>query len=276
MVLRKTVRWVRDEWGIFSKGSDMALPERVRWVRQWLPFGVRTVGYASLSVSLGPLTRGAASTWAARNWSRSAARGLRISIEAAGLEHLPSGGYVLACNHQSLIDILVLGAVLPGDFKWAAKRSLMNVPFLGWHLRLAGHVPVDRQKGRRAARAVLEAFVEVLQKGNPLLIFPEGTRSDDGRIKRFKDGAFRSAAMADCPVVPVALEGTHALMSRDSVDTGEMAGGDDARLVRVQVGEPIEPKSELGIAERSADLRERTRAAIVSMHEELTATTGPG
>lgn len=273
MVLRKTVRWVRDEWAIFSKGSDMGLNERVRWIRQWGPFGLRTVGYSIISVVLGPLTRGAASTWAARHWSRSAARGLRISIEASGLENLPEGGLVLACNHQSLIDILVLGAVLPGDFKWAAKRSLMNVPFLGWHLRLAGHVPVDRQKGRRAAQGVLEAFVRVLQEGHALLIFPEGTRSGDGQIKGFKDGAFRSAAVAACPVVPVALEGTHALMSRDAADTGEMTAADRARLVRVRVGAPIEPRFELGEAERTADLRERTRAAIVSMHDELVSAS---
>ena len=271
MVLRKTVRWVRDEWGIFNRGSEMGLGERVRWFRQWVPFGLRTVGYASISVALGPVTRGQASTWAARHWSKSAASGLRISIEAAGLENLPKGGYVLACNHQSLVDILVLGAVLPGDFKWAAKRSLMNVPFLGWHLRLAGHVPVDRQKGRRAAQAVLEAFVRVLEEGNPLLVFPEGTRSVDGHIKRFKDGAFRAAAMADRPVVPVALEGTYALMSRDSVDTGEMTAANRPRLVRLRVGKPIEPSPELGETERAADLRERTRNAILSMHEELVA-----
>jgi 1-acyl-sn-glycerol-3-phosphate acyltransferase len=271
MVLRKTVRWVRDEWAIFSKGSDMGLNERVRWIRQWGPFALRTAGYSSVSVVLGPLTRGAASTWAARHWSRSAARGLRISIDASGLENLPEGGFVLACNHQSLIDILVLGAVLPGDFKWAAKRSLMNVPFLGWHLRLAGHVPVDRQKGRRAAQAVLEAFVRVLQNGQSLLIFPEGTRSADGRIKHFKDGAFRSAAIAACPVVPVALEGTHALMARDAADTGEMTATGRERLVRVRIGEPIEPRLELGEAERAADLRERTYTAIVSMHDALVA-----
>jgi 1-acyl-sn-glycerol-3-phosphate acyltransferase len=156
MGLKNTVEWARNEWGIFRKGGEMGWGQRGRWLQQWVPFGTRTVGWSAVSLGIGPLTKGAASTWAAKKWSQSSAKGLRIYIEASGGENVPDGGFVYASNHESLIDILVLGAALPGDFKWAAKRSVMNIPFLGWHLRLAGHVPVDRNKGKSAALAVMD------------------------------------------------------------------------------------------------------------------------
>jgi 1-acyl-sn-glycerol-3-phosphate acyltransferase len=264
MGLKKTVDWVRTEWGIFGKGQELGWGQRARWVRQWVPFGARTVGWATLSITLGPPSRGAASVWAARKWSASSAKGLRIDIAATGQENVPEGGFVYASNHESLIDILVLGAVLPRDFKWAAKRSVMNIPFLGWHLRLAGHVPVDRNRGKDAAVAVTEAFESVLRDGKPLLVFPEGTRTADGKLKAFKNGAFQAAVLSGKPVLPVALNGTFSLMSRDEVDTGaSMSRG--MRPVTVQIGKPIYPNTELEEPEAVADLRDRTRAAVVAL-----------
>lgn len=264
MGLKSTIDWARSEWGIFRKGRDMGWGDRARWVQQWVPFGARTVGWGTLSITLGPLTGGAASTWAARKWSQSSAKGLRIDIQSYGHENVPEGGFVYASNHESLVDILVLGAALPRDFKWAAKRSVMNVPFLGWHLRLAGHVPVDRNKGKDAAVAVIETFEQVLRDDKPLLVFPEGTRTSDGKLKAFKNGAFQAAVMAEKPVVPVALKGTFSLMSRDSVDTGASKSRED-RLVTVQIGKPLYPEPELEEEAAVADLRDRTRAAVVEM-----------
>lgn len=261
MGLKDTLQWARNEWGIFRTGGEMGWDQRARWVRQWVPFGVRTIGWASLSVTLGPFTRGAASTWCARKWSESCAEGLRIDIETTGQDNVPDGGFVYASNHESLVDILVLGASLPGDFKWAAKRSVMHVPFLGWHLRLAGHVPVDRDKGKDAAVAVTEAFESVLRNENPLLVFPEGTRTPDGELKAFKKGAFQAAVLTGKPVVPVALNGTFSLMSREAVDTGSSAD----RLVTVQIGKPLYPNTELHFEESVIDLRDRTRAVIAEM-----------
>ncbi len=270
MSLKDTVRWVRSEWGIVAKGHEMSTQERIRWLRQWVPFGVRTIAYGTLSLTLGPLTRDhAASLWAMRNWCRSTMKGLRLSAQAKGLEHIPSeGGYVYACNHQSLLDILVLGAVLPGDFKWAAKRSIMKVPFLGWHLQLAGHVPVDRKRGKYAASEAVERFEHVLNAGKSLLIFPEGTRSEDGVIKSFKSGGFYAAVRANRPVVPVALEGTYRLMGKHAVDTGQIADAHE-RHIRVQVGEPLCPLQQGDELSRVADLRRRAHRAILDMHAVL-------
>ena len=123
MGLKDTVEWARTEWGIFRKGGEMGWGQRARWVQQWVPFGARTIGWGMLSITVGPLTKGTASTWAAKKWSESSAKGLQIYIQASGAENVPEGGFVYASNHESLVDILVLGAALPGDFKWAAKRS---------------------------------------------------------------------------------------------------------------------------------------------------------
>ena len=264
MGLKETLSWVRTEWGIFRKGGDMGWGQRAQWVQQWVPFGLRTMGWASLSVTAGPFTRGRVSTWCAKKWSESSAKGLKIYIQATGQENVPEGGFVYASNHESLVDILVLGASLPGDFKWAAKRSVMNVPFLGWHLRLAGHVPVDRNKGKDAAIAVTEAFEGVLRNDKPLLVFPEGTRTADGKLKAFKNGGFQAAILAGKPIVPVAIKGTFSLMSRDAVDTGASKNRDD-RLVTVQIGRPLYPNTQLDEEEAVADLRDRTRIAVIEM-----------
>jgi len=264
MGLKNTVDWARTEWGIFRKGGEMGWGQRGRWLRQWVPFGARTVGWSTLSLTVGPFTKGKASTWAAKKWSQSSAKGLRIYIEATGQQNVPKGGFVYASNHESLVDILVLGAALPGDFKWAAKRTVMNIPFLGWHLRLAGHVPVDRNKGKDVAVAVTEAFESVLRDEKPLLVFPEGTRTADGKLKSFKNGAFQAAVLTGKPVAPVALRGTFSLMSRDEVDTGGSKSRED-RLVTLQIGKPLYPNLELEEPEAVADLRDRSRAAVVQM-----------
>jgi 1-acyl-sn-glycerol-3-phosphate acyltransferase len=247
----------------------MDLKSAYRATRQWVPFASRTIGYGTISLLLGPLTRERrASLWAMRRWCASSARGLNIEVHATGLERAPEGAFVYCSNHQSVLDILVLGSVLRGDFKWAAKRELMKIPFLGWHLQLAGHVPVDRHGGARSAAEVIGRFEAVLRRGKPLLVFPEGTRSEDGIMKPFKNGGFYAAVRAGVPVVPVAVEGTHRLMKKGAIDTG------DGRMRRVEVvvGAPIAPLTEGREGPRVNDLRERTYAAVLELHRSIGGT----
>ena len=244
----------------------MDLKSAVRAARQWVPFSARTIGYGTVSLTLGPLTRDrSASLWAMRRWCQSSARGLSIDAEVSGVENLPEAPFVYCSNHQSVLDILVLGAVLPGDFKWAAKRELMKIPFLGWHLHLAGHVPVDRQAGSRSAAQVIARFEEVLKAGKPLLVFPEGTRSEDGIVRSFKNGGFYAAVRAGVPVVPVALEGTHRLMKKGAIDTGDGT----MRKVLVRVGAPLWAKAEGREGPRVNDLKQRTHAAVLELHRAI-------
>ncbi|MFO0555433.1 MAG: lysophospholipid acyltransferase family protein [Polyangiaceae bacterium] len=231
-----------------------------RSAKQWVPFAARTAMYGSLSVTLGPMTSDRrVSLWAMRKWCIDSTRALAIEVVADGLDNIPSNGaFVYTSNHQSIVDIIVLGSVLRGDYKWVAKRSLLRVPFLGWHLALSGHVPVDRGGGPRAAAEVIERFVKVLGDGKPLLIFPEGTRTADGNLKSFKNGGFYAAVRANVPVVPVALNGTFDLMRRGAPNTGE----NNLRRVRVSVGTPIYPTSTGRESIRVNDLRERAHAAV--------------
>lgn len=240
----------------------MELREALRACQQWIPFAASTAAYGTMSLALGPFTKGKASLVAMQRWCKTSTRRLRISVAAEGLENVPSeGAFVYCSNHQSIVDIIVLGSVLPHDYKWAAKRSLMKIPFLGWHLQLAGHVPVDRGRGSAVARAVMERFERVLRNGKPLLVFPEGTRSDSGALQGFKVGSFYAAVRAGVPVVPVVVRGTFELMKKGAFDTGD---GDD-RPVVVRVGKPIQivvKESERATVE---SLRDRTRAAMAEM-----------
>jgi len=244
----------------------MDLQKALLATRQWVPFSARTIAYGTVSLTLGPLTRDRrASLWAMRRWCQSSARALHIQVDADGLENMPAGAFVYCSNHQSLLDVLVLGSVLRGDFKWAAKRSLMKIPFLGWHLRLAGHVPVDRSSGTRAAAEVIGRFEQVLREGKPLLVFPEGTRSEDGVLRSFKNGGFYAAVRAGVPVVPVALDRTHELMKKGALDAGTGA----MRRVSVRVGAPIYPLTEGREGVRVNDLRQRTYAAVADLLRAL-------
>lgn len=272
MGIKDTLAWAKNEWGIFSRRDQMSARETARWLGQWVPFGLRTIGYGTVSLTLGPMTPGhAASTWAMKRWSRASLEGLHMRTVCHGEHLVPAGGFMYASNHQSLLDILVLGAVLPGDFKWAAKRSLMKIPFLGWHLRLSGHVPVEREAGRRSAADVIGRFEQVLRAGKPLLVFPEGTRSDDGDVKEFKNGGFYAAVRAGAPVVPVALDGTHDLMSKHAVDTGDThtARRPVVRAVWVRIGEPVHAMQGGKERERVEDLRDRAHARVVDMHRSI-------
>jgi len=239
----------------------MTVVEYIRGGQQWVPFGARTVAYGAVSLGLGPLTRDhRASTWGMKAWAQSAMAGLRIGAEVRGLDRVPNGGFVYASNHQSLIDILVLAAVLPGDFKWVAKQSLMKVPVLGWHLALSGHVGVDRAGDRKSAVDSIDKFVAVLKAGKPLLIFPEGTRSRDGVLKPFKNGGFHAALRADVPVVPVALDGTFELMSKDKKSMERVL-----QTVRVRIGHAIYPSDLPEGPERVTVLNERAHQAVRAM-----------
>jgi 1-acyl-sn-glycerol-3-phosphate acyltransferase len=271
MGLKDQLEWAKSEWGILSQGDNMSPREAVRWFSQWVPFGARTIGYATISCTLGPLTKDhGASLWAMKAWCRSSLDAVAVNAEVEGGHLVPAGGLMYASNHQSLMDILVLGAVLPGDLKWAAKRSVMQIPFLGWHLTLSGHVPVERKAGKRGAVKAIKRFEEVMREGKQLLIFPEGTRTTDGEVKAFKNGGFYAAVRADRPVVPVALDGTHQLMKKHAPDTGEAGKSSRRRRqVLIAIGEPLHPLREGAEKDRVADLRERTRAAVVEMHARL-------
>ncbi len=152
----------------------------------------------------------------ARWWARSVLFFSGVRVRMRGMENIePGRTYVFAANHQSYMDIPVAFACLPAHFRIMAKASLFRIPFIGWHLRRAGHLAIDRRDPRRAARSLLEAASHVKQ-GMPVYVFPEGGRSLDGRIGEFKAGTFLLAIKAGVPVVPITLKGTRAVLPVNS------------------------------------------------------------
>jgi 1-acyl-sn-glycerol-3-phosphate acyltransferase len=166
----------------------------------------------------------------ARLWSMLILRTTGVRVECLGAERLdPRRSYVLASNHQSIYDIPILFATLPLQLRIVAKESLGRIPFLGWHLRGTGHLLVDR---RNPGADIVEKMRRLVSEAHSLIVFPEGTRSVDGRVGRFKKGSFLVAIDAALPVVPVSVSGSRHVMrkGRLRVCPGE---------VRVVVHDPI-------------------------------------
>ena len=124
-----------------------------------------------------------------------------------GREKLPwKGAAVLVANHLSMLDILVLyGLFRP--FKWVSKAEVFRVPCVGWNMWLNDYVAI-RRGDRESIRQMMAHCRAHLARGSPIMIFPEGTRSRDGRLQPFKEGAFRLAFEARCPIIPIAVTGT--------------------------------------------------------------------
>lgn len=151
----------------------------------------------------------------ARTWARMLLFFGRVRVTVRGREHIPEGPAIFAANHLSYMDIPVAFGYIPRQFRIMAKASLFHIPFLGWHLRRSGHMPIARANPRRAARSVLEAAGHV-KEGMSVFVFPEGGRSPDGALRKFKPGTFLLAIKAGAPVVPVTLNGTRQVLPYNS------------------------------------------------------------
>ena len=166
----------------------------------------------------------------ARTWSSLILRTTGVRVHVEGLERLDrSRSYVLAANHQSIYDIPILFASLPLQLRIVAKASLGSFPFLGWHLQRTGHLLVDR---KNPGADIVEKMKRLVSESHSLIVFPEGTRSLDGSVGRFKKGSFLVAIDAGLPVVPVSVSGSRHVMSKGRL---MVRPGD----VRVTIHEPM-------------------------------------
>jgi 1-acyl-sn-glycerol-3-phosphate acyltransferase len=132
------------------------------------------------------------------------------------------GKTVCVSNHCSHTDVFLISH-LPWEMKWLAKRSLFNLPFIGWSMRLVKDVPIDRASPS-AAKAALDKCAGWLAQGVPVMIFPEGTRSKTGEMQSFKDGAFRLAIDTGADILPMAVAGTDEALSKDDWRPGYARG----------------------------------------------------
>ena len=163
----------------------------------------------------------------------------------------PRRPYVVVSNHQSNADIPLISR-LPWEMKWVAKKELLDVPVLGWEMQLAGDIPVDRRDPESRARVLIRARAALAARCS-VMFFAEGTRSRDGRLKAFQDGAFRLAIETQTPILPLAVDGTmNALPAQGWIFS--------PATCRLHVFPPV-PTLGLTVAD-VADLRERIRAMI--------------
>ena len=193
-----------------------------------------TLGTLSLASSLFE-RRGYFAHWCAQRWSRLILTTTGVRVTMSGLDRLvPGHTYVFVANHQSIYDIPILFRSLPHQLRIIAKESLGRFPFLGWHLRRTGHLLVDR--GRPDRSAIVSWASRLTAQGLSLIVFPEGTRSRDGRVGRFKGGSFYLALEAKLSVVPLSVAGSRHVMLKGRLATypGE---------VRLIVHEPIDTSS---------------------------------
>jgi len=154
--------------------------------------------------------------WFAQHWARMVLKILFVRVRATGRERIDfSRPAVYAANHLSSLDIPLLYACLPFQFRIMAKRELFSYPFLGWHLRRSGQISVALGDARASLRSLNQAS-QTLREGMPMVVFPEGGRSPDGRLQEFMGGAFYAALKAQVPVVPIVILGVRELLPMNS------------------------------------------------------------
>lgn len=157
----------------------------------------------------------------------------RVRVE--GREHIrPGQTYVMVANHQSFLDILVLFRLFR-HFKWVSKAEMFRIPAIGWNMALNRYVKLRRGSPESIAR-MMDACAHHLADGSSLMIFPEGTRSEDGQLKPFKHGAFTLAQRAQVPLLPIVVEGTAPALPKH----GFVLRGRHAIRIRVLPEIPVE------------------------------------
>lgn len=152
-------------------------------------------------------TSGRLYAWHATLWGRLGLALNMTKVTASGAETLPAGPVIFMSNHQSNFDILSLLAAMPRQFHWIAKKELFEIPLFGTSMKRGGYIPLDRGDGRKALQSLDEAAASI-HKGKSVVLFPEGTRTTNGKLLPFKRGGFVLARKADVPVVPVTINGS--------------------------------------------------------------------
>jgi 1-acyl-sn-glycerol-3-phosphate acyltransferase len=141
----------------------------------------------------------------------------RLRVTIAGLERLDlDRTYVFMPNHTSFLDILLVLASVPHNFRFLVKEEFFSIPFLGLTVKSSGQIPLDRKNPRKGLRSIRQG-ADLLKKGVSIVVFPEGTRSRDGKVGEFKTTLFVLPIRTKTPVVPVLIEGTFEALPRRSI-----------------------------------------------------------
>lgn len=167
-----------------------------------------------------------------RLWSRIMLFASGVKVQVEGLDNInPEEAYVFAANHQSQFDIFTILGYLPTQFRWLAKKELFRIPILGGAMKGAGYISIDRSNRKEAFKSIDLAAARV-REGTSIVIFPEGTRSLDGKLQSFKKGGFHLAIKSKRPIVPVSISGAFSILPKKGFRVRP-------QLVKVYIGEPV-------------------------------------
>jgi len=225
--------------------------------------GLATAGFGCISILCGLWDRSGRQQHAvARMWAKTMLTIACSPVEVIGREKLGQHPVaVYASNHLSYMDTPVLFAKMPFQFHILAKQGLWKIPFIGWYLKRSGQVPIEAGSGRSAIAGLLRG-VAALKSGLPLMVFPEGGRAPDGRVRQPAPGCAFMAIRAGVPLVPLALIGTFEMLPMHVYSLRP-------RVLKIVVGDPI---STDGLTTRDSEaLTDRMFAAITDMYYRYAA-----
>jgi 1-acyl-sn-glycerol-3-phosphate acyltransferase len=211
----------------------------------WIGCALSTVFWGTISI-LSSLVSGSGRIqhFCMRRWSQDNLWLSRTRVEIEGLEHINRNSpQILVANHSGFHDILSLAAHLPIQFRWIANKYLFSVPFMGWHMRRSGYIPIDRDNPRNMAKSIMDA-AEAINKGVNAIVFPEGTRSQDGELGPFHSGAFSLALRTGVPLVPVVLDGSYRVI------VPRTAGVSPGTIIRIKIDRPVDVSSYSKVGKR--------------------------
>ncbi|UCF20771.1 MAG: 1-acyl-sn-glycerol-3-phosphate acyltransferase [Gemmatimonadota bacterium] len=244
--MRRNIAWI-DGW------------VRVSFVMAW---SATLMFIAGIAVFFYPL----ADCWIARRlWAPVIFKAFRSRVIVDGERLDLSSNYVFVMNHQSSLDIPAAFLAVAHPFRFMAKKEYMWFPFLNFYLWRTRSIVVDRSNPRKARRS-LDTGARRLREGLNLLVFPEGTRTTDGRIQAFKRGAFMLAQAAGTPVVPISINGTAQITPKRSLSYRP-------GTVRIRVGEAIDTRDFTEDSAGVDQLRDAARRRISQLYQEI---GGPG
>ncbi|MBI3584141.1 MAG: 1-acyl-sn-glycerol-3-phosphate acyltransferase [Nitrospinae bacterium] len=170
-----------------------------------------------------------------RLWGKGMCRLSGVRVEVSGIENILKGRpQIFVSNHQGMYDIFVLEGYLPVNFLWIAKESLFKIPIIGWTMRRAGYIGINRTSPKKFLKSLGKA-VDEIRNGKSIIIFPEGTRTRDGNVGRFKKGSLFLIFKTGVPVVPITISGSFDVLKKGEfrINSGK---------VRIHIDKPIEVK----------------------------------
>lgn len=206
-----------------------------------LPLGLLLTLIISLATGIG-CTLGSQRFWGywpMRIWSVGICRLLLLPVKVEGRKNIePGRSYVFIANHQGAFDIFLIAGYLHRPFKWMMKQSLRQIPFVGWACAKAGFIFVDKTSRHGLVQTIKDAR-EALQDGSSMAIFPEGTRTNDGRVQPFQKGSFMLARQIGLPLVPITIDGSFQVLPRSKGFNFV-----ERHTLRLIIHEPIAPDDE--------------------------------